>query len=150
MLLPSVSMVSDEKFTIIPVDVPLQIVSFPSGWFQVFFCFVFYFQSSYNVGMLGYFTIDPHLGMDFFGFILIQDNAQFLKSVCLCLLPNLGSFQSSFLWILFQPHPIFLALWVSDCTYVGSCVLSQVSKSWFILSNYFLSFILTEWILLVV
>lgn len=86
---------------------------FLSGCIQDFLSLVF----RSLVRML-YFTTDPSLGMDFFGFILIQEFAQLLKSVCLWLLLNLGSYQSSFLWILFQPHPIsplLLGLWWYRC-----------------------------------
>ena len=45
------------------------------------------------------------LGTDFFGWSCLGVS-ELLKSVGLCLLPNLENFQSLFLWLLFQPHPL--------------------------------------------
>ena len=45
------------------------------------------------------------LGVDFFGWSY-SGVSKLLKSVGLCLLPNLENFRSLFLWLLFQPHPL--------------------------------------------
>lgn len=69
---------------------------------------------------------------------------QLLESVGLRVLPNLGSFQSLLLQVLFQPHPLSL-LWDFDDISVRSFViLPQVPEALFIYLCY------SNWVIFIV
>ena len=64
------------------------------------------------------------LGLSYSGF------TKLIESLCLYLLPNLGSFQPLFLWILSSPSLSLLSFWDSDDTNASSCfIVSQATET---------------------
>lgn len=89
------SIISDEK--------PLSLKLFFLQWVMYHFSVAAFKVFSWSLLCLSLTVIC--LGMDFFSWSC-SGVSKLLKSVGLCLLPNLENFQSLFLWLLFQPHPL--------------------------------------------
>lgn len=119
-------MVPDEKSAVIQILFSVSEVSYLCCAFKIYFS-VFIFPKVW---------LYCNLNMNLFGFF-ISGVLSTSWTFGLCPLPNLGSFQPLFLWILSQPHLFIFSFQNSDDTNILHCIFCFFAETFFLIFVHF-------------